>query len=212
MGKEKERQGFDGPLSRRDLMVAGFAGAALSAATACAQTSGSVGGDAKPLVIYFTRSGNTRVIAKGLAHTLGAPLAELIPANPYPGDYEANVAQAERERRAGALPALRALDLNPADHDLIFLGFPIWGMTAPAVIRTFLGTHDLSGKRLAPFITHGGYGIGDSLSVLARHAPQARQLAPFTLECDQERRTLEAVVQWLGGLGLAISSHGTGAG
>lgn len=203
MHEDKNLQGFDAALSRRDLMVASFAGATLTAATACAQTGGVASGDARPLVVYFTRSGNTRVIARGLARTLGAPLAELVPVTTYPDDYEANVAQAEREKRAGALPALRALDLNLADHDLIFLGFPIWGMTAPAVIRAFLAAHDLSGKRLAPFITHGGYGIGDSLSVLDRHAPQAQRLAPFTLECDQERRTLAAVDQWLGGLGLA---------
>ncbi|WP_313737614.1 flavodoxin [Sphingobium yanoikuyae] len=203
MHEDKDLQGFDAALSRRDLMVAGFAGATLTAATACAQTAGGANGDARPLVVYFTRSGNTRVIARGLARMLAAPLAELVPVTAYPDDYEANVAQAERERRAGTLPPLRALSLKPADHDLIFLGFPIWGMTVPAVIRTFLGAHDLSGKRIAPFITHGGYGIGDSLSVLDSHAPQAQRLTPFTLECDQERRTLAAVDQWLGGLGLA---------
>jgi len=55
----------------------------------------------------------------------------------------------------------------------------------------------------APFITYWDYGVGDSLSVLAHHAPQARQLWPSTLECHQERRTLVAVDQWLGRLGLA---------
>ena len=40
----------------------------------------------------------------------------------------------------------------------VFLGFPIWGETTPPVIRSFLRTHDLSGRTLRPFITHGGYG------------------------------------------------------
>ena len=36
-----------------------------------------------------------------------------------------------------------------ADISTLLLGFPIWGETAPPVIRSFL---------MIPFITHGGYG------------------------------------------------------
>ena len=53
-----------------------------------------------------------------------------------------------------------------------------------------------------PFITHGGYGLGSSLSVVSSHAPQARLIEGFTLEADQERRTLEQVTGWLGDLPL----------
>ena len=73
-------------------------------------------------------------------------------------------------------------------------------MTAPAVIRTFLSEHDLSGKTLVPFITHGGYGLGNSQQILAGHAPKARLLAGFVMEMDQERRTMERVTSWLKGV------------
>ena len=86
-----------------------------------------------------------------------------------------------------------------AGYDTIFLGFPIWGETAPPVIRSFLSEHDLSGKAVIPFVTHGGYGLGNSLSVLASHLPKARLLPGFTMEADQERRTMERVTGWLGG-------------
>ena len=89
---------------------------------------------------------------------------------------------------------------NIERYETVFLGFPIWGMSAPSVIRSFLSKHDLSGKTLVPFITHGGYGLGQSLSVVAEHAPQARLLEGFSLEADQERRTLEQVTSWLGGV------------
>ena len=70
-------------------------------------------------------------------------------------------------------------------------------MTAPSVIRSFLSGHDLAGKTIVPFITHGGYGLGDSLEVVARHAPQARLVEGFILERPQERQTIERVTQWL---------------
>jgi hypothetical protein len=83
-------------------------------------------------------------------------------------------------------------------YEAVFLGFPIWGMTAPSIIRSFLSRHDLSGKTLVPFITHGGYGLGSSLAVVAEHAPRARLVQEFSKRCDQERETLREVTQWLG--------------
>ena len=87
-----------------------------------------------------------------------------------------------------------------ADYNTVFLGFPIWGETAPPVVRSFLSGHDMSGKTLIPFVTHGGYGLGKSLAVLASHAPKARLLNGFAMEMDQERRTMERVTSWLGGI------------
>ena len=86
---------------------------------------------------------------------------------------------------------------NIDGYETIFLGFPIWGETAPPLIRSFLRAHNLSGKTLRPFITHGGYGLGNSLAVLAGHAPGARIEPPFVMEADQERRTLNQVRGWL---------------
>ena len=69
------------------------------------------------------------------------------------------------------------------------------------VIRSFLRAHDLSGKTLRPFVTHGGYGLGSSLAVLNSHAARARIEAPFSMEADQERRTIDRVESWLGDIG-----------
>ena len=52
----------------------------------------------------------------------------------------------------------------------MFLGFPIWGLALPVPVQTFLTTHDLSGKTVVPFITHGGYGTGSAPETLAGFA------------------------------------------
>jgi len=149
------------------------------------------------LVAYFSRSGNTRVIAGTLERELGADLFEIRPKDAHPEDYEATVAQATRERDGGIAPPLEAEVAAIGDYDTIFLGFPIWGETAPPVIRSFLRRHDLDGKTLLPFITHGGYGQGSSMAALAEYAPGARIEPPFVMEADQERRTLNQVRSWL---------------
>lgn len=178
--------------------------AASASASACAaedqkaSTSGS-----RTLVAYFTRSGNTRVIAGQLHRELKTDLFEILPATPYPEDYEQTVEQARRERDASVRPALKATVPNIAAYDTIFLCFPIWGQTAPPIIRSFLAMHDLAGKTVRPVITHGGYGLGDSLGVLKNHAPNARLEPAFSMEADQERRTMTQVRDWLGAIARA---------
>lgn len=188
---------MSGRFSRRTMLATpallAFAG------TACAQDGEAIAvKGSKTLVTYLTRSGNTRVIAGTLQRTLDADLFEIRPARPYPEDYEQHVAQVTRERDSGFEPVLAARVENIAAYDQIYLGFPIWGETAPPPIRSFLKAHDLRGKTLRPFITHGGYGVGSSPAVLASHAPRARIEAPFVMEADQERRTLDRVRGWLG--------------
>jgi flavodoxin len=135
----------------------------------------------KTLFAYLTRSGNTRVIAETLHRQLGGQLFEIRPARPYPADYEEHVAQATRERDRGYEPTLAERVPNIAQYREIFLGPPIWGETAPPPIRSFLKAHDLRGKTLRPFITHGGYGVGEAPAVLASHAPGAQIEEPFVM-------------------------------
>jgi flavodoxin len=151
----------------------------------------------KTLVAFFSRTGNTRVIAGQIRRARDAALFEIKAAKPYPEDYEETVAQAARETSAGYLPPLGHFVADLRQYDTLYLGFPIWGMTAPPVIRSFLRGHDLSGKHVLPFITHGGYGLGDSMEVIRALAPAARVADPFSLEADQEKRTLQQVSGWL---------------
>ena len=178
-------------------LMAGVSAAGASSVTRAADAR------TKVLVAYFTRTGNTRLIATQIARALDATLFQIVPAQAYPDDYEAQVAQAESERQRGYEPPLREMVPDLQTYKTVFLGFPIWGMTAPAVIRTFLSEHDLSGKTLVPFITHGGYGLGSSLAVVAEHAPGARLIEGFAKQCDQERETLRQVTEWLASIEVA---------
>ncbi len=184
-------------LSRRNLVMGALA---ISAATGA--PPGVRGQNAsETLVAFLTRSGNTRVIAGQISRDLGAALFEIRASQPYPADYEEMVAQAERERVEDYEPPLVELVDDFLSYRTVFLAFPIWGMTAPSVIRSFLSNHDLTGKRIIPVITHGGNGVGNSLDVVRARAPEAEVLEGFSLECDQERRTMETVRAWLADLG-----------
>ena len=174
--------------------IAGFPLAAPATHSGGGQVSRA---SSKVLVAYFSRSGNTRVIAGLLTRAFGAAIFEIQPATPYPEEYLATVKKATEERDQRIEPLLGGKVSDIASYGTVYLGFPIWGETAPSVIRSFLKAHDLSGKTLVPFITHGGYGLGDSQKVLTSHAPKSRIEKPFVMQADQERRTMETVNAWL---------------
>ncbi|UVC17787.1 flavodoxin [Mesorhizobium onobrychidis] len=180
--------------TRREILMSPFlltAAATAGTAVAAAPAGGRI------LVAFFSRSGNTRVIAGQISRTLGADIFEIVPAQPYPADYFATVDQAQQERERGYAPPLQATVAAMDTYETVYLGFPIWGMTAPPPVRSFLAEHDLSGTTLVLFVTHGGFGLGDSLAVVSRHAPQARLVEGFVMQAPQERQTVERVMEWL---------------
>lgn len=180
--------------TRRDTLKAALVAGALAAAPelALGQDSG-----APRLVVYLSRSGNTRVIAGALGRRFGADVFELRPRDPWPADYDEMVAWASRLRESDADVPLAGSVEGLDRYRTIFLGFPIWGTDLPAVTRSFLRSHDLAGKTVVPFITHGGYGPGSSIQTARASAPGARFLEPFVLRCDQERSTLDSLNAWL---------------
>ena len=181
----------------RRTVVAALASAPLLALAGTVDNDEAPRSGSRILVAYFSRSGNTRVVAGLIQRGLRADLFEIRPANNYPEDYLETVEQARQERDSGFEPALENKVRQMDDYDFVYLGFPIWGETMPPVVRSFLSAHDLSGKTIIPFNTHGGYGLGNSRTVLQSHAPKATVMEGFVMEGEQERKTMERVNAWL---------------
>ena len=87
--------------SRRSLLkytvaglLAGFGGRLLPhVSSAYAATEGG----AKALVVYYSRSGNTRAVAEAIHAAVGGDIVELQPVTPYPEAYRATTDQAKQE-------------------------------------------------------------------------------------------------------------------
>lgn len=109
---------------------------------------------ARTLILYYSRTGNTRRLAQELRDLTGADLDEL----------------AEDDDRAGRLgwvrcatdallrrrPALRPSAHDPHRYDLVFVGGPVWmGRLAP-VVRTWVTEYACAASRLAFFSTQAG--------------------------------------------------------
>lgn len=115
--------------------------------------------DMKSVIIYFTHSGNTELAAKEIAAVTGAKMIRLMPEQPYSSedvDWVNEQSRCTQEHLNQSLrPAIKPVDVNFAETDTVFIGFPIWWHEEPAVIRTFLDNYreQLKGKTLYPFCT-----------------------------------------------------------
>ncbi|MBQ9378057.1 MAG: NAD(P)H-dependent oxidoreductase [Schwartzia sp.] len=131
----------------------------------------------KKLVAYFSASGVTAKVAKDLAGAAGADLYEIRPETLY---TDADLNWRDKSSRSSvemqseaSRPALADKSADVAGHDVIFVGFPIWWYTAPAIVRTFMEAYDFSGKKVILFATSGGSGFGKAAAQLSACAPKA---------------------------------------
>ncbi|MCI8407782.1 MAG: flavodoxin [Lachnospiraceae bacterium] len=54
------------------------------------------------------------------------------------------------------------------------VGFPVWWGKEPMIIRTFLESYKLKGKKIVPFCTSGGSGISGSMKGIKKAAKGAK--------------------------------------
>ena len=112
----------------------------------------------KLLIVYYSWSnGNTERIAKQLQSAAGGDLLRIDTAEPYAGSYDDVVRQGQEEVECGYEPALKPINVNIADYDVIAVGTPTWWYTMAPAVKTFLHRNDLSGKTVVPFMTNGGW-------------------------------------------------------
>ncbi|MBP3515199.1 MAG: flavodoxin [Proteobacteria bacterium] len=156
--------------------------------------------DNKVLVAYYSRSGNTAAIAGYIHQAAGGDIFEITPVTPYPNDYRQTTEQAKKEIAAGIRPALKNKISNLKDYDVIFIGSPCWWGTIASPVATFLAENDFSGKKIIPFMTHGGSGFGHSLADIRTLAPQAEIIEGETFYGSRASNSQNDVNKWIKGL------------
>ena len=175
----------------------------LVAFSVSAFASSNIGGK-KVLVAYFSlRNGNTYNVAKDIHDIVGGDIFRIETTTKYPSAYRGVTDQAKKEQNDNARPALVKNIDNIKDYDIIFVGYPNWWGTLPMVMFTFFETHDLKGKTIVPFVTHGGSAFGRSerdLKDLCKDSTILEGLAVSDSHTDNAKSDVEA---WLKGLGFA---------
>lgn len=156
--------------------------------------------DSNILVLYFSMSGNTEAVANIIHDNVGGDIIKLETKEAYPSDYDELVDYAQQEQQEDARPELNTVIENIEQYDTIFLGYPNWWGDMPMPIYTFLDDYDLSGKTIAPFITHGGSGLSGTPENIQEEEPNAIVTEGLAIDGDEASYSSEDVVEWMNSL------------
>ena len=167
----------------------------------------------KAIVIFFSHAGenysvgnikvgNTKIVADYITEVTGADQFEVVAVKSYDMPYKKLIYVAKKEQQAGEKPAFKGKIDNLADYDIVFVGTPIWWGTFPQVMFTFFDKYDLSGKKVYPFSTHEGSGLGSIVRDLRRIYPKADIQKGFSIYGHDVRTGKDKVTKWLSGIGF----------
>ena len=105
--------------------------------------------------------------------------------------------EAQEDQHRQARPEISNLPGSIDDYDVILLGYPNWWASIPMPIATFLEYYDFSGKTIIPFCSHGGGRFGQSLTAIAKLAPEANMGEGLAINYSGGAKMPEDVRAWL---------------
>lgn len=133
--------------------------------------------DMNILIAYYSYTGNTEAMAEEIQNQVGGDLFRIERASEYDDLYT----EAEDEINNNERPELASSVDNMDQYDVIFIGYPIWWDTTPAMINSFLESYDLTNKVVIPFCTSSSDSIDGSMESVRASANGAAVLEGLRL-------------------------------
>jgi flavodoxin len=108
----------------------------------------------KSLVVYYSRSGNTRFVAEKISQEIAGDIEEIIDKKRRKGLFGFVLSGYDATR--GRATKIGEIKKSPEDYDLVVVGTPMWNKRITPAVRTYLRDNIFSEKRVALFCTNLG--------------------------------------------------------
>lgn len=122
----------------------------------------------KTLIVYYSYTNNTEKVAKRIAELKKYDILKLEPLIDYSADYQKVVDEEEVKMDSEEIVELKPINVDLNQYDRIILGTPVWWYTMAPVVRSFLSSNNLNGKKVIAFITNGGW-IGHTVEDIKKY-------------------------------------------
>ena len=126
------------------------------------------------LVVYYSRTGKTRLVAEQLARLLDADLEEIREEKGRSGVLGFLGAGRDAMRKA---PARLVSEHTRGGRKAVVLGMPVWAWAPPPAARAYLAQCPPAEAKLCAFCTHGGGGGKRLFRALGELVPGGVSLA-----------------------------------
>ena len=132
----------------------------------------------KNLVVYFSCSGSTKILAQNAASAINADIFEIKAKIPYTSadlDWHNKNSRSSIEMNDESVrPEIADKISNFDQYKTIVIAYPIWWNQAPRIVDTFIESYDFTNKTVVPICTSGGSDIIASENFLKTLAPGAK--------------------------------------
>jgi flavodoxin len=108
----------------------------------------------KSLIVYYSRSGNSKFVAETVAAEIGADVEEIVDQKKRSGI--GGWLSGGKDAKQGKETEIAATTKSPANYELIVVGTPVWASSITPAVRTYLKKNDLAGKKVAAFFAQSG--------------------------------------------------------
>jgi len=109
---------------------------------------------AKTLVVFYSRSGKTKRVAKAISDILKCDIEEIYDIKDRRGVL--GFLSAGTDANLRRLTAIKEITNNPSLYDLVIIGTPVWSSNISTPVRTYLSLHKEGFKNIAFFCTRLG--------------------------------------------------------
>lgn len=150
----------------------------------------------KSLIVYYSFSQHTKTIAEKISQLQGGDLREIIPQLPYNFQSNTTVREIRRGMMRGYCPPLAQGLESIEDYDTLFIGSPNWFNSLAPPVLSFLRKTPLKNKKIFPFFTHGGGGMGSMYEEIKKECGNCKIEKPFV---TSGRNDMERILLWLEG-------------
>lgn len=116
----------------------------------------------KSLVLYYSRTGKTKLVAEKISQFLNCDIEEIKEMKDRKGIFGFLIAGYEASRRK--LTQIQDITKNLNSYELVILCSPVWASSIPPAVRTFLTKFSNEIKNLGLVITFNGIGKNKFLS------------------------------------------------
>jgi len=108
----------------------------------------------KSVVIYYSLTGNTNLVAKMIAERIGADMIELKPEKEIPSKGSSKFFLGGKSVMFHEKPKLLNENLSLDGYDTLIIGTPIWARSFTPPVNTFLSENVIKDKTIFFFATH----------------------------------------------------------
>ena len=115
------------------------------------------------IIVYYSRTLNTHILAKYLQSLIGGDLVRIQTAQDYPKDYQQLVELSAQQSAEGIFPLLKPYALDLRSYDNIFIATPLWNGDICPPIKSLLRGANLGDKAISLIITSAGFWLGVSV-------------------------------------------------